>query len=633
MPRGSSADTSTMKRDLKQEWAGGAAVGLGLFLLVLALFEAGAFEWLELRSYDVRYALTPPSFIETPVLLVRIDDETEARLNVRATDIPRSLYAEAVRRMAQAGAAVIALDVVFSRPRDPDGDEALAKAIGEAGNVILARYIGEQGHKVPLPMFQDGALGEGLINMSLDRDGVLRRVPLVGLEYGEDDGEPVPVLAISLEIARHYRGSEGNQDLDLDDPSEVKVGPLRVPYPSGLMRIAFYGPPGTFPRMHFWEAVRGEFDPEAVNGKIVLIGASAPSLHDYYQTPFTTKVVETLLGTREDEGRGVRMDGFEIHANALQTILDGRFVDRSKDHRGLVPALLAVVGLVGTLWLIATRKSVAVVTGLGLGFAALIVGVALALFRQQRYFLDIVPLLTLVAGQYGAGVAYQRHLEGFRRRQVQMMFGRYVSRQVVEQLIRNPDLANPSGRKERLSIFFSDVRGFTSMSEDMEPQDTQRMLSEYFTEMTQILFNHGGTLDKFMGDAVMAFFGNPEPQPDHALRAVRMALEMQDAVARLNLKWASEGRRSIGVGMGINTGEVTVGNLGSTQFLNYTIIGDAVNLACRLEQYAKAGEVIITQATYEEVRSSVEAEPLEPIHVKGKREPIQVYRVRGLIKT
>lgn len=620
-----------MKRDVKQEWVGGIAVGLGLFLLVLALLEAGAFEWLELRSYDVRYALTPPSSLETPVLLVRIDDETETRLNVRATDIPRSLYAEAVRRLAKAGAAVIALDVIFSRPRDPDGDEALAAAIGEAGNVILARYIGEQGHKVPLPMFQDVALGEGLINMSLDRDGVLRRVPLVGLDYGGDDGEPVPVLAISLEVARHFLGSGGNQEIDLDNPSEVKVGPLRVPYPGGQMRIAFYGPPGTFPRMHFWEAVRGEFDPEAVNGKIVLIGASAPSLHDYYQTPFTTKVVETLLGNREDEGRGVRMDGFEIHANALQTILDGRFVDRSKDHEGLVPLLLAVVGLAGTLALIATRRSVGVVTGLGLGFAALIVAVALALFRQQRYFLDVVPLLALVGGQYAAGVAYQRHLEGLRRRQVQEMFGRYVSRQVVDQLIRNPDLANPSGRKERLSIFFSDVRGFTSMSEDMEPQDTQRMLSEYFTEMTRILFSHGGTLDKFMGDAVMGFFGNPEPQPDHALRAVRMALEMQEAVAKLNQKWVAEGRRPIGVGMGINTGEVTVGNLGSTQFLNYTIIGDAVNLACRLEQYAKAGEVIITPATYEEVKSSVEAEPLEPIHVKGKKELIQAYRVRGLV--
>jgi adenylate cyclase len=176
-------------------------------------------------------------------------------------------------------------------------------------------------------------------------------------------------------------------------------------------------------------------------------------------------------------------------------------------------------------------------------------------------------------------------------------------------------------------VFFSDVRGFTSMSEKMEPQEVQQLLSEYFTEMTSILFKYGGTLDKFMGDAVMAFFGNPEPQPDHAMRAVMMALEMQEAVNTLNQKWLTEGRRTIGVGMGINTGDVTVGNLGSKDFLDYTVIGDTVNLACRLEQNAKAGDIIITQATYDEVKQAVEAEPMEPIKVKGKSEPIPIYRV------
>jgi adenylate cyclase len=145
--------------------------------------------------------------------------------------------------------------------------------------------------------------------------------------------------------------------------------------------------------------------------------------------------------------------------------------------------------------------------------------------------------------------------------------------------------------------------------------------------MTRILFQHGGTLDKFMGDAVMAFFGNPEPQPDHALRAVLMALDMQEAIVQLNKKLEAEGRKTIGVGMGINTGDVTVGNLGSKDFLDYTVIGDAVNLACRLEQNAKAGEIIITQATYDEVKHAVEVEPMEPIRVKGKSEPIPIFRV------
>jgi adenylate cyclase len=602
-------------------------LGGGLTGLVILLFLAGAFEWLELWSYDLRYALAPAQPVATPVLLVRLDEESEARLNVQAKGISRALYAEAVRRLARAGAAIIAFDVVFAGERDAEEDADLAAAIGEAGNVVLARYIGEKGQTAPLPRFSEAALGEANINVQLDGDGVLRHVHLVSLDLSQ--GPPgEPFLAMGLELARHYVAPTGEQELDLEDRDAVRIGPLRVPVKDGRMRINFYGPPATFPRIAFWQIVQGEFAPEAVRGRIVLIGASAPSLHDYYQTPFGRRRVKGLSG--EDEGtRGVRMDGFEIHANAVQTILDSRYVGRSADRPGLVPAILAGVGLLGSGLLFQARTGSVVVAALRL---ALILGIGLLawlLFWRWRYWLDVVPLYALVAMQYSAAISYQRYQEARKRRQVQAMFGRYVSARVVAQLVKNPEMANPSGRKERLTMFFSDVRGFTSMSEKMEPIEVQRLLGEYFTEMTRILFAHGGTLDKFMGDAVMAFFGNPEPQPDHALRAVLMALEMQEAIGTLNRKWEAEGRRTIGVGMGINTGEVTVGNLGSTDFLDYTVIGDAVNLACRLEQNAKAGEIIITQATYDEVKAAVEVEPREPIRVKGKSEPIPIYRVLG----
>jgi len=612
---------------MTQEQRTGLAIGVGVLLSVLALYLLGAFEWLELRSYDLTVTSTPLPPLHTPILLVRIDEESDVQLNVRAQDVSRSTYAEAVRRLARAGAAVIGLDVIFSRPRDQEGDAALAQAIEEAGHVILARYIGEMEHKTPLPEFRKGALGEGLINVSLDRDGVLRRVPLVALDYREDGGEPAPVLAMSVEVARHYLDPAGEHELDLEHPEELRVGPLRIPYPDGQMRIHFYGPPATFPRLPFWKVVRGEFEPEEIRGKIVLIGAAAPSLHDYYQTPFTAKPL-TMLGERaSNDARGVRMDGFEIHANAIQTILDQSYIHRSQEQWGLVPGLMLAAGTAGIFLLVLSRKGPLVGAGIWLGLLAALGGVAYVLFWRAHYWLDVVPLQVLVTGQFAAGLSYQRYLEARQRRQVQEMFGRYVSPRVVGRLVENPELANPSGRKAQLTMFFSDLRGFTSMSEQMEPQEVQRLLNEYFSEMTRILFNHGGTLDKFMGDAVMAFFGDPEPQPDHARRAVLMALEMQEAVMRLNQKWAAEGRPVIGVGMGINTGEVTVGNLGSKDYMDYTVIGDAVNLACRIEQNAKAGDVLITQATYEQVKTLIEAEPLEPIRVKGKREPIPVYRV------
>lgn len=604
------------------------ALGGGVTILTIVLFLIGSFEYLELRSYDLRYGFLSSRPVQTPILLVRIDEESEAKLDVRATDITRSMYAAAVRHLSEAGAAIIAFDVIFSRLRDPAEDADFARAIGEAGNVILARYIGEKGHKTPHALFRENELGEALINVALDSDGVLRHMPLVGFDYSADASEPEPVLALSVEVARHYLDPMGEHELDLSQPTELGIGPLRIPYQDGRMRINFYGPPATFPRIPFWKAVRGELSPDEIRGRVVLIGASAPSLHDYYQTPYTEKVVMALTGQTE-KMRGIRMDGFEIHANALQTILDRSYVYRSKDQPGLVPTLLVGLGALGTVLLIQSRRSSIVVAVLRVVLLVGIGAVGFGLFWWSRYWLDIIPLYSLVAVQYSAAISYQRYTERQKRRQVQAMFGRYVSPRVVDQLVRNPALANPSGRKERLTVFFSDIRGFTSMSEKMEPQDVQRLLSEYFTEMTHILFKHGGTLDKFMGDAVMAFFGNPEPQADHAARAVKMALEMQEAVKRLNHKWAAEGRSAIGVGMGINTGEVTVGNLGSQEFLDYTVIGDTVNLACRLEQNAKAGDILITQGTCDEVNALVEVEKMEPIRVKGKSEPVAVYQVVG----
>jgi adenylate cyclase len=612
---------------LRVVWGGGITAG---FIL---LFSLDAFEWFELRSYDLRYnafEYLPNTPLNTPVLLLRIDEETEDRLNVRANDITRAMYADAVRHLKEAGASLIGFDIIFARPKDPAEDHAFAKAIRKAGNVVLARYIGEKGHRLPLQLFRDAALSEALINVELEKDRCLRSMPLLALDLSGD--EPVPVLSMSLELTRLYLADGQAQELDLSRADALMLGSLTVPYPDGRMRIRFYGPPGTFPRLPFWRAVTGELDPAAVRGKIVLIGPSTPTLHDYYCTPYLQKKAAALKLEQTDEAekvRGALMDGFEIHANAIQTILERRFVARSKDQKGLVPVILLVQGVLGTWLLISKKRGSFVTTVFKWAFYVGIGTMGLILLWRYDYWLDIMPMYFLLAAQHSAAVSYQRLIERKKRRQVESMFGRYVSHQVRDFLVRHPEAANPSGRKERLTIFFSDVRGFTSMSEQMEPQEVQRLLSEYFTEMTSILFRHGGTLDKFMGDAIMAFFGNPEPQPDHAKRAVLMALEMQEAIARMNRKWAAEGRRTIGVGMGINTGDVTVGNLGSKDFLDYTVIGDAVNLACRLEQNAKAGHILITQATYDEVKDLVEVERMEPIKVKGKSEPVPVYRVLG----
>jgi adenylate cyclase len=238
------------------------------------------------------------------------------------------------------------------------------------------------------------------------------------------------------------------------------------------------------------------------------------------------------------------------------------------------------------------------------------------------------PLYLCVGLIGAAGLIGRQAEESTQKRYIMQLFGRYVSPTVVQELIRNRDLVRLGGRKERLTVFFSDIRGFTSMSEKMPPEEVSALLNDYFSRMTRIVFAHGGTLDKFMGDAVMAFFGNPLYFPGHAKEAVAMALDMKEEMERLLKEREAAGQEaSFGIGMGINTGEVVVGNLGSNEFVDYTVIGDDVNLACRLESVAGKGQILISASTYEEIKNDFEVVRLEPVTVKGKSRPVDVYEV------
>jgi adenylate cyclase len=212
------------------------------------------------------------------------------------------------------------------------------------------------------------------------------------------------------------------------------------------------------------------------------------------------------------------------------------------------------------------------------------------------------------------------------------MFQRYVSSQVVDVLLAHPDKIKLGGERKRLTIFFSDVRGFTSMSEKMQPEEVVHILNEYLTEMTNVVFKYRGTLDKFIGDAIMVIWGAPVGQKNHAELAVRAACEMKERIKNLQEKWEKEGKKKISAGIGINTGEVVVGNMGSAQFSDYTVIGDNVNLAARLEENASGNQLIISDSTYHEVQDIISAKKLEPLKVKGKEKPVQVYEVLELKK-
>ena len=209
-------------------------------------------------------------------------------------------------------------------------------------------------------------------------------------------------------------------------------------------------------------------------------------------------------------------------------------------------------------------------------------------------------------------------------------FSKVVTKSVMDHLIQHPDGLKLGGEKKNVTIFFSDIRGFTPMSEALSAEEVVHILNEYFTAMTAIIFKYNGTVDKFMGDAIMAIYGAPVVMPDHAEKAVLAAIEMSEKMKELQAKWRMEGKKEVNIGIGINTGDCVVGNIGSNERLEYTAIGDNVNLTQRLESVAEKGQILISAATYEKVKHKVEATMLDPIKVKGKAEKVLAYSVQGL---
>ncbi len=607
-------------------------MGLVLGLAVAGLFLLGVFERFELQSYDLRFRVRGARPPRPDILIVGLDEESTRRAGYRAGDWPRRLHGELIRRLSTAGARLIVYDVHFSVPsRNPAEDLALEEALEAARDartgvyrVILPVYLDGLGHTVrSLPRFAERSVGEGAINVVTDQDGVLRRMPVLTTVAPESGETPALALSLALEAARQAVGAE---EVDTSRSDSLGLASWQIPVRDGLMLINFAGGPGTFPIVPVWRVLAGEIHDATFRDRIVLVGTVHPSSHDRKLTPFHRPGVLSDVGVQIE--RAVPTYGVEIHANALATVLEGRFLRRLRP--GALAIALAGAGLVGGAVLAMLVWHPPGSLGIWFLLAAGTAGLAFWVFEAYGLWLDVVPLQALLVCALGATLALQWAEAAFRRQQVARVFSRYVSREVVRQLVENPLLVQLGGREAVLTVFFSDIRGFTTMSERMAAGDVARILNEYLGAMTEIIFEYGGTLDKFMGDAVMAFWGDPVPQPDHALRAVRAAVAMRERLHELCAAWTAEGLPRIAVGIGLNTGRVVVGNLGSADFVDYTVIGDDVNLACRLEQVAHADQILLSDATYQEIAPWVEAKELEPIRVKGREAPVRVWELAGL---
>jgi len=463
---------------------------------------------------------------------------------------------------------------------------------------------------------------EGAINLIEDKDDRIRSMPLV---VSTPAGEPVQSLSLATVMAKKWPQGEwqdcsGKEDeLCLAGGGEI----LRIPTVDGNMLINFPGMKGAFPRVSFSKLTPNHLDEDDfpdLSGKIAMIGNTHPAVHDEYPTPFTR------AGAEGGADFGYT-PGLEIHAAALHTILSRQFIKKQSETSAVIAALALGLGLT-LLWLLFRAFSMPGIVVLLVATGGLAV-LSQHLFQTHNYWMATTPLL-LVSGLAFVGVMTVQTLGEYReKRFIKSAFSMYLAPAVIEEIIKNPERLNLGGEQRVMTVLFSDVAGFSSISEKLNPHELVTLVNRYLTPMCDAILDHEGTVDKFEGDAVIAFFGAPILHPDHARRACLAALDMQKKNEELNRHLADEGKDPLKTRIGVNTGPMVVGNMGSDQRMDYTVMGDSVNLAARLESANKqyGTLLMISEETYKQARDAVEARELDVIRVVGKEEPVRVYEL------
>jgi adenylate cyclase len=659
----------------------GVLVGCAAALIVLTtdllftMFNADGMhplETVEAKTYDWRLSHTArPDTARTDIALVEIDEYSLRNLqpNAGRWPWPRAVHSMVIDYLARAPAKVVAYDVLFTDAdtrigfefggttwSGAESDKALAASIKAAGNVLLladAAYdtetpgavLPDEGYRLdvsgimdrkgvlpPFPALAQAAAGLGHNLFILDADGPLRHMtPFV---RAQERALPSLGTAAALRAAGIPPG-----DVRLDGAA-LRLGGRRMPLSwrrvdreGGVLQhlwalIDFRGPAvlddptsRTYPTYTFFDLLLSEnqlltkekpkVDPSIFRDKIVFVGTTASGLLDTFESPF---------------GHG-KMPGIQIHAAVADDILSNRFIGQAAAWIRLASVIVAalIVGTAATL-LPAWWATLATMVVIALGG-----WLATLLFTNGVWFNLTQPVLVSSFALLG-GVGYQYFFEDREKRKVKRLFGRYVSKDVYAVLMANPGLARLGGQRREMTVLFSDIRGFTTVTERGQPDEIVGMLNEYFSSMVDLVFKHGGTLDKFVGDMVMALFGAPLDDPDHADHAVQTALAMITGLGSLNARWKAEGRFSgLDIGIGINTGPMIAGNIGSEAIMSYTVIGDAVNLGSRLESLNKefGTRIIISDATRQRLKGEYHFRPLGDVVVKGKTHPVAIFEVVG----
>jgi adenylate cyclase len=577
----------------------------GFFILITALVQP--FASTNLWLTDRLFSPVPPS---PNIVIVGIDDDTLDTYG-RLADWPRSLHAQAITNLNEAGAKVIGFDVLFvdSSPED----NIVADAIDDTGNVVLsvvgveplpANPVVTYGQVLrPVAPIEQAATAIGHANITPDADGTVRRLPLL---VRDSNGESYPSLSLAM---LHVLFS-----MPLPDSYEIRDGAVYllardIPVDASYrLRLNFSGENASRAYLSYGSVISGEFDSSVVKNRIVLVGMTATGEIDTWAVPTSAS----------------KMPGMFIHAAAMETILNQWFLTEASLRTTLL-ILLLIMGITAfALPRLRLRWGAVLVGSLFAGYL-----IASFISFDRGYILNMLYPLAMLPIVYISNIFVHIATAQSDKRFVRDLFGRYVSPEVAKEILSLADIdrLKLGGEQRVVTVFFADIRGFTQISEQMSPEATVNMLNTYLSIITDSVLRNGGMVNKFIGDNVMAVWNAPNYEPEHARLAIKAAWEAQQKIAEL--KQSDSSLIQVNFGIGINTGEALAGNVGSAGRSEYTVIGDAVNVASRICGATPGGEIWIGSSTYNQVKEYLNAEELPPQSFKGKKAALKVYRVRG----
>ena len=580
------------------------ATGCALLGLVIALLLLCWPAWraVEFKVFDAMSVATAPLKSTLPITIIGIDEPSFTQMGQR-WPWPRATHAQLVDKLAQSRAAVVVFDLLFSEESRPEDDRAFAEAIARAApqtSVVLAAdhayhetAAARQWLRVdPVPVLTSAGAATGLATARVDGDAVVRQVPV------END-------ALWREAIRAF--------------IRARPGAVAEPYVSAEALVRHLGPAHTFPYVSYYQVLNGDPNIPAnfFEDQIVLVGRdvrasldSGAAQAENFATPFLTR-------------SGLLTPGVEIHATMMENALMGQTITPAPTWYAMAAAGVMLLLAWPTLVFWHPLRSAVLVVLLGGGWVAL----SGWLFAALNLWVATAAALVGLVLAYVAMGAASYWTERRRASQIRSAFEMYVSRDVVREMVARPERLRLGGERRELTLLFCDLAGFTSLSERLSPEALTEVINLYLNESTKIIMGLSGTVDKFIGDAIMAFWGAPLDDAEHALHATQAAIGLQDLMHKLQPQFAALGAEGLALRIGLHSGPAVVGNMGSDLRFNYTALGDTVNLAARLEGVNKAygTGILLSENTAAALNGALSLRPVDRVRVKGKNVPVQVY--------